>query len=96
MIGLRYPDRFGYVLGLLLVYSIGLGSVLVAIGALFVSGKYLLLRRSPRRDLILSGLPAVSALFIAALGAYFLTASLLEDRQHLGAILRAVSKWLGS
>lgn len=77
-LGLQTPEHFGYALVCLVIYSLGLGSVLVAVGVLLVTGRTLLLRPSPRRDRVVSYLPMLAALFITGLGAYFVVANLLS------------------
>jgi ABC-type nickel/cobalt efflux system permease component RcnA len=48
LIGLRYPDRLLFVLGLLVFFSIGLGAVLTGIGVSLVTGKALLAARAKK------------------------------------------------
>jgi ABC-type nickel/cobalt efflux system permease component RcnA len=93
-IGLLYPERFGYALALLVLYSLGLGSVLVAIGVFLVTGRTLLLKVSPRREYWMSYLPTLSALFITALGAFYLVANFRTYRKPISDMLLELAHWL--
>ena len=92
-IGMLVPEKFAFALLLLFVYSLGLGAVLVLIGALLVKGKTALLARSPRRELILSYLPMLSALIIIGLGSFFCVANFYRHAEALGASWNALSNW---
>ena len=94
-IGLNYPEKFAYALALLVVYSLGLGAVLVSIGILLVSCKSLLLKKSRKREMIMSYLPMLSALFISGLGAYFLVSNYFSFRPEISGMLQDLAEWIG-
>jgi hypothetical protein len=82
-------------LALLVVFSCGLGSVLIAVGVLLVTGKNLIFENSPRRRWLLSYLPALSALFLAGLGAFFMVETCLSKRPEIASMLAALAEKIG-
>jgi ABC-type nickel/cobalt efflux system permease component RcnA len=87
LLGLHY-GRLLFSLVLLLLFSLALGGVLVGIGILVVTGRRLV----PERWKALGAgparwLPAASALFIAALGAYLTADSIRSGRTEIAGIL---------
>lgn len=91
---LQYPDRLVFGLLLLLVFSLGLGSVLVAIGVLLITGRSLA-RPALLAHPFFKALPALSALFVAGLGAYFCVSTYLAGKEPLRALLRLMGSWVG-
>ena len=93
-IGLLYPERFLFVLFLILIFSLGLGAVLIALGVLVVTGRSYLVERSRRYEGSLSYLPALSALFIAALGTFYLVRTFVVSRPEVAGMLDALAEWV--
>lgn len=111
LLGLQMPQNLPFALFLLVFFSLGLGSVLVAIGVLLVTGKALAAGRFSEGRLLqdmaslqkvfapgflawIDGaavrlfrtLPALSGLFIAALGAFFCVATVRTGSLELQAL----------
>jgi ABC-type nickel/cobalt efflux system permease component RcnA len=81
-------NRVGYGLALIVVFSLGLASVLTAVGLAFVyAGK--LVEAAPRASRLLGVLPAVSAFIIAALGAAICYQALRQGGVNLAELWSA-------
>jgi len=91
---MQYPDRLLFGLLLLIVFSLGLGSVLVAIGILLITGRSL---ASPSllSHPFFRALPVLSGLFVAGLGAYFCVSTYVSGREPLAALFRLLAGLLG-
>lgn len=76
--GLLYPERRLFSFLLLLVFSLGLGTVLIAIGSLLISGKTMMLAGSLKKKRTFSYAPGLSALLLTGLGAFYLVLTLKE------------------
>ena len=95
-LGLLYPERFLFALLLILVFCLGLGAVLIAIGVVLVTGRAHLLRRFGGHGhlKIISYLPAVSALFVAGVGSFFMVVYFIKYKPEIASMLSAFSEWL--
>ena len=93
LLGMTQPDRLVFGLVLLLFFSIGLGAVLVAIGVLLITGRALA-RPKLIEHRLFKALPAISALFVAGLGAYFCIRTYSTGKTPLAALLRMAADWL--
>jgi nickel/cobalt exporter len=93
LLALHRPEHMLFGLLLLILFSIGLGSVLVAIGVLLISGRALVKPRVLSSPWFRS-LPAISALFVAGLGAFFCVATYRTGKQPLAALLRLAASWI--
>lgn len=94
LLGMTQPDRLFFGLLLLLFFSIGLGSVLVAIGVFLITGRALA-RPKLLEHRLFKSLPAISALFVAGLGAYFCIRTYVTGKKPLAALLRLAADWIG-
>jgi hypothetical protein len=78
-------------------FSIGLGAVLTGIGVSLVTGKAVLvarIREGGALQRLLAVLPSLSALFIAALGAFFCASTFVSGRTEIAAMLRQIADWI--
>lgn len=94
LVSLQYTDKLFFALLLLISFSVGLGSVLVAMGVFLVTGKALASGRWRISPVLLRALPVASSLFIAGLGTFFCIAAYREGRPQLVAILRHLADWM--
>ena len=93
LLGMTQPDRLFFGLLLLLFFSIGLGSVLVAIGILLITSRTFTKPKLTEHRLF-KALPALSALLVAGLGIYFCARTYITGKKPLAAILRLAAEWL--
>ena len=93
LLGMTQPDRLFFGLLLLLFFSIGLGSVLVAIGILLITSRSLTKPKLTEHPLF-KALPTLSALLVAGLGIYFCARTYITGKKPLAAILRLAAEWL--
>ena len=93
LLGLLY-QRLIFSLLLLVFFSLALGSVLVALGVLTVTGTRLLEGKVKVNRKVLSYVPALSALFIAGLGAFFTVQTFQMGRTELAGMLQAIAEAL--
>jgi hypothetical protein len=82
-----------FALLLLVFFSIGLGSVLVAIGVLLITGKALVKPRLLSHPFF-KALPTLSGLLVAGLGMFFCVATYLTGRVPLAALWKMAIGWL--
>jgi len=90
LLGLIY-QRLVFALLLLVFFSLALGSVLVALGVLTVTGSRLLEGKVKVNRKVLSYLPSLSALFVAGLGAFFTIQFFQMGRTEIAAMLEAIA-----
>ncbi len=91
LIGLFY-QKLLFSLFLLVFFSLALGSVLVALGIFFVTGRKFFEGRLNTR--LLTYLPSFSALVITGLGIYFMVQTFRVGRFELAAMLESLAGWI--
>ena len=79
----------------LTVFSLGLSSLLIAIGVLLVLGKQGFLDRiGDRGRFLIRWLPVVSPLLVTAIGITFVTHTVSTGHGELGEMLKAFKDWM--